>query len=88
MKRRDFLTRGVSSYLYKLGSDFLQEAGIGEEDKDYFSSFETAYPFLSEVSMKMLYQAAEQVGIDPKGKSKLELAKEVYENRGSAYHDG
>jgi len=38
--------------------------------------------------MEMLYQAAAQVGIDPEGKTKLELAREVYEKRGIAYHDG
>jgi hypothetical protein len=38
--------------------------------------------------MEMLYQAAEQEGIDPAGKSKLELAREVYRHRGVVYHDG
>ena len=37
----------------------MKEAGIGEENKDYFDSFES-----------------------------LELAREVYEKRGIAYHDG
>lgn len=88
MKRRDFFRKGLPSYIYKMGSGFMKEAGIGEENKDYFDSFESAYPFLSEVSMEMLYQAAAQVGIDPTGKTKLELAREVYEKRGIAYHDG
>lgn len=88
MKRRDFFTKGLPSYLYSLGAGFMQEAGSGPEKKEYFDSFESAYPFLSEVSMEMLYQAAAQVGIDPTGKSKLELAREVYEKRGIAYHDG
>lgn len=88
MKRRDFFRRGLPSYIYKLGSGFVEEAGIGEDNREYFDSFESAYPFLSEVSMEMLYQAAAQVGIDPTGKSKLELAKEVYERRGLVYHDG
>lgn len=90
MKRRDFFRQGLPSYIYKLGSGFMEEAGIGQEEehKEYFDSFESAYPFLSEVSMEMLYQAAAQVGIDPSGKSKLELAREVYERRGLVYHDG
>lgn len=88
MKRRDFFTKGLPSYIYKIGCGFMQEAGSEEKERDYFDSFESAYPFLSEVSMEMLYQAAAQVGIDPAGKSKLELAKEVYEKRGLAYHDG
>lgn len=57
-------------------------------EKGYFDSFESAYPFLSEVSMEMLYQSAAQLGINPEGLSKIELAKLVYENRGKVYHDG
>ena len=41
MERRDFFRKGLPSYIYKLGSGFMKEAGIGEENKDYFDSFES-----------------------------------------------
>ena len=89
MERRDFLRKGLLVYFFRLGCDFVKDAGLDEEEpKDYFESYETAYPFLNEVSMEMLYQAAAQEGIDPTGKSKLALAREVYRNRGVVYHDG
>lgn len=89
MERRDFLCKGLPGFFFQLSSDFVKEAGFAEkEPKDYFDSYETAYPFLNEVTMEMLYQAAEQEGIDPAGKSKLELAREVYRHRGVVYHDG
>ncbi len=89
MERREFLRKGLPGYLARLGGNFLKDAGFGEKpDHNYFDSFESAYPFLSEVSMEMLYQSAAQLNIDPTGKSKLELAREVYEKRGLIYHDG
>lgn len=89
MKRRDFFTKAFPAYVYRVGEMVAKESGLNEkENKGYFDSFESAYPFLSEVSMEMLYQAATQLGIDPQGLSKLELAKLVYENRGKVYHDG
>ena len=90
MKRRDFFTKGLPSYAFRITELFVNEAGLRkeEETKEYFSSYETAYPFLNEVTYDMLVHAAGQLGIDPKGKSKLALAKEVYEKRGTVYHDG
>lgn len=90
MKRRDFFTKGLPSYAYRVTEFFVDEAGLKKKEKpqDYFSSFETAYPFLNEVTYDMLLQSAAQLGIDPKGKTKLQLAKEVYEKRGTVYHDG
>lgn len=89
MKRRDFFKKAFPAYVYRVGEMVANEAGFNDKkEKDYFDSFESAYPFLSEVSMEMLYQAAEQLGINPQGLSKLELAKMVYENRGKVYHDG
>ena len=82
MKRRDFFRKGLPSYIYKIGSGFMKEAGIGEENKDYFDSFESAYPFLSEVSMEMLYQAAAQVEIDPGRKDKVGTCKGSLRKKG------
>ena len=88
MERREFFTKGLPGFAFRLGSLFAKESSIPEKPKDYFESFESAYPFLNECTMEMLIQAAEQLGIAYEGKSKLELAKEVYEKRGTVYHDG
>lgn len=90
MNRRDFFKKAFPAYVYRVTEMFADEAGLNEKEskKDYFDSFESAYPFLSEVSMEMLFQSAAQLGIDPTGKTKLQLAKLVYENRGKIYHDG
>lgn len=76
MKRRDFFTKGLPSYAYRLGSAIKDEAKV-EEKEDYFESFESCYPYLSEVSMEMMVQAAETLEIDITGKSKMQLAKEI-----------
>ena len=90
MDRRSFFTKAFPAYAYRVGEIFADEAGLTTKgkEKSYFDSFESCYPFLSEVSMEMLLQAAQQVGVDPKGLSKIELARAVYENRGKVYHDG
>lgn len=90
MDRRSFFTKAFPAYAYRVGELFADEAGLSRKgiERSYFDSFESAYPFLSEVSMEMLYQAAKQVGINPEGMTKIQLAKAVYENRGKVYHDG
>lgn len=46
MERRDFLRKGLPVYFFRLGCDFVKDAGLDEEEpKDYFESYETAYPF-------------------------------------------
>jgi Zn/Cd-binding protein ZinT len=76
MKRRDFFTKGLPSYVYRLGSAFKNEAKL-EEKQDYFESFESCYPYLAEVSMDLMIQAAERLEIETMGKTKLELAREI-----------
>jgi len=76
MKRRDFFTKGLPSYAYRLTSAFKDEVKV-EEKEDYFESFESCYPYLAEVSMDMMVQAAEHLEIDIMDKTKLELAREI-----------
>ena len=79
MERRDFFTRGFPAYIFKIGEAFVETAGLNETEKtDYFDSFESCYPLLSEVSYEMMLQAAEQLGIITTGKNKLTLAREIY----------
>ncbi|MDO4179107.1 MAG: hypothetical protein Q4D21_07945 [Phascolarctobacterium sp.] len=84
MKRRDFFTKGMPAYFFRMGTAFAKEAGFGEEEKkDYFESFETCYPLLSEVPYDMMVQAAEQLGIEVGEKDKLTLAREIYAIKGA-----
>lgn len=47
-------------------------------DVDYFESFESAYTFISE-NMPFIEDEVERLNIETKGKSKLEIVKEIYE---------
>jgi hypothetical protein len=47
-------------------------------DYSYFSSFESCYAFLAEVSLEELQQDAYKLGLDPTGKDKYEIAKMLY----------
>jgi hypothetical protein len=47
---------------------------------DYFASYETCYAFLAEVSLEELQQDALRLGIDFAGKSKVELARLIFDH--------
>ncbi len=48
-----------------------------KNDLDYFDSFESAYPLISE-SYSFLEDEAQRLGIDVTGMTKLEIVKEIY----------
>jgi len=81
VKRREFLTKGLSSYLSDLVTsfdiaNFLED--LEPNKKDYFESFFSCYPLLSEAPYDQLIDAANMLGIDVTNKSKLEIAKEIF----------
>ncbi len=82
MKRRDFFLKGFPAYVFKMGEAFVTTSEIAKEKKDYFDSFESCYPLLSEVSYEMMVQAAKQLGISTENKDKLTLAREIYAVKG------
>lgn len=77
MERRTFFTKGFPAFCYKMGEAFAEASGMTKNPQDYFDSFESCYPLLSEVSYDMLVQAAEQLDIEVSGKDKMTLAKEI-----------
>ena len=77
MERRAFFTKGFPAYFFKMGEAFAEASGITKNTQNYFDSFESCYPLLSEVSYDMLVQAAEQLDIDVAGKD-----KEIYAIKG------
>ncbi len=52
-----------------------QDAG---ERAAYFSSYESCYAILAETSLEELQADARSLGLDPAGKDKFQLAREIY----------
>jgi hypothetical protein len=81
--RRDFLTRGIFTetvrFLNEIVLSCRKEEDLGEKE-DYFESFENCYPLLSEAGGLLMEEAIKQ-GIETKGKSKLEIAKEIFSSQ-------
>jgi hypothetical protein len=82
VERRLFLKHGLRDYLKELVSSFNLNSYMEEEKEeppqDYFASFSSCYPLLSEAPYEMLVEAAKQKGISVENKTKLELAKEIF----------
>ncbi|OGP52527.1 MAG: hypothetical protein A3K30_00755 [Deltaproteobacteria bacterium RBG_13_51_10] len=80
--RRNFLIRDLWRETFRLvGQEFSATPGKGDltETEDYFESFETCYPLLSEAG-PLLMEEARKLGLQTEGKSKLEIAKEIFSN--------
>jgi len=76
-KRRKFFTDYFIRDTVKLIQE-VQKAFQEEKAKEnYFQSFETAYPLISEY-MLFADDEVKKLGIDATGKTKLEIAKEIY----------
>jgi len=81
MQRRRFFT----SYPFALLDTFLKELSGFTQIKDnnvkdhYFDSFENCYPLLSEAG-EMLIEEALKRGIIIEGKSRHEIAKELFQS--------
>jgi len=76
--RRNFLTGDlVSAVRGLLGEVRKPSTESTAVAPDYFESFETCYPLLSEAG-ELLMDEAVRMGIDAQGKSRLEIAKEVF----------
>lgn len=84
MDRRAFLRKGLYSYLTDLAhsisvTDFWDD--MDAEEQDYFRSVFSCYPLLSEAPYELLVEAAQKKGIETTGKSKIEIARELFRNR-------
>jgi len=80
--RRQFLARDIFSqtliFLKEIVGSYKEEEA--EEKENYFESFENCYPLLSEAGGLLMDEAIKQ-GIETKGKSKLEIAKEIFSSQ-------
>lgn len=85
MERREFLRQGLCDYIIDLAKSFNFSTALEEQkttnENDYFKSFYSCYPLLSEAPYDQLVETAEKLGISVKNKTKLEIAKEVFGER-------
>ena len=78
--RRDFLRKDLFNQAIRFFNEMAdsyksKESAEGKED--YFESFEKCYPLISEAG-EMLIDEAIKYGIKTEGKSKLEIAREIF----------
>lgn len=75
------MTRDLFRVITGLMADGVRNSNVREgNERDYFSSFETCYPLLSE-SGELLMEEALKKGIDVRGKSKMDIAREVFSRK-------
>jgi hypothetical protein len=79
--RREFLKRDVFTEVFRFAREVADS--YEEKEEDYFESFEKCYPLVSEAG-EMLIDEAIKHGIKTKGKSKLEIAREIFAASGHA----
>jgi len=77
-RRREFLTRELLLGIRRLlhGSQPADPQEIAGR-ADYFASFETCYPLLAEAG-ELLYEEAARHGIETKGRSREDIAREIF----------
>jgi hypothetical protein len=73
--RREFLKRDVFTEVFRLAKEVVNS--YEEEEGDYFDSFEKCYPLISEAG-EMLIDEAIKHGIKTEGKSKPEIARQIF----------
>ena len=70
---RKFFLREAVTLVAEVQKSFRQ----AESDAEYFQSFENSYPLISEY-MQFMDDEVKTLGIDTEGKSKNEVAGEIY----------
>jgi len=79
--RRNFFRKYCLGNAVQLISDVQKSFKEAESDADYFDSYETCYPLISEYSY-FLDEEVKDLGIETAGKSKREIVETVYEKKG------
>lgn len=79
--RRTFFKKHCLGRAVKLLDEVTTSFKEGQSDNDYFESYETCYPLISEYSY-FLEDEVKELGIETSGKSKLELVEAVYGKKG------
>jgi hypothetical protein len=85
--RREFLLRELPREFGKLW--FEWEQCFDEDNReDFFSSYNSSYSISLAYPKKMLIDTAKRLGITTKGKSRLQLAKEIFASKAPGEHGG
>lgn len=79
--RRNFFRKYCLGKTVKLIDDVHKSFKEAESDADYFDSYESCYPLISEYSY-FLDEEIEDLGIETAGKSKREIVEMVYKKKG------
>ncbi|MBU1195747.1 MAG: hypothetical protein KKE62_18445 [Proteobacteria bacterium] len=79
--RRSFFRKYCLENTVKLISDVHTSFKEAKSDTDYFESYETCYPLISEYSY-FIDDEVEDLEIETDGKSKLDIVKMVYGKKG------
>lgn len=79
--RRKFFKNYCFSGTVSLIEDVQKSFKEAVSNADYFDSYETSYPLISEYSY-YLEDEIKELGINTKGKSTLEIVEAVYEKKG------
>ena len=82
--RRNFFKKHCLGSAVKLISDVQKSFKEAASDTDYFDSYETCYPLISEYSY-FLEDEVKDLGIKTDGKSTLEIVEAVYEKKGRTH---
>ncbi len=79
--RRGFLTRDLLGAGIKLLEELTGSKKVEAPKQDYFESFESCYPLLSEAG-EMLIEEAVRRGIRVEGRSREEIARDLFAHMG------
>jgi len=80
MSKRFFFTKTLLHKALACVGETTTAFKNGQSEAEYFDSFESAYPMVSEC-YNFVEDEAEKLGIDTTNKSKLDLVREVYMTR-------
>lgn len=78
--RRIFFKNYCLGGALRLIDDVKSTFNEAESNADYFDTYESSYPLISEYSY-FLEDEIEELGINTKGKSKLEIVEAIYEKK-------
>lgn len=81
--RRNFIKRDLFNFIVESLRSVTKETGPDrkqdpEKRSTYFSSYKSCYAILAETSLEELQADARKLGLDPGGKDKYQLAREIY----------
>ena len=75
-KTKNLISELMEAYT-EVKSEIEEVSAEAKNKQDYFDSYESAYPLISETSYFLEDEVA-RIGVDTKGMTQLEIVKEIY----------